>query len=142
MNYEEFRFQFARLTKAFQINRPEERADIYFEELKKISATTFSECCRRAIRDGERFPTIANLLQMAESIQPTRKQNNQSCHLCDGSGTISLWGHTFKTRCIHGQALSKSIAFEPETENDRKKWYINLSNDWQKTYGKELPYEF
>lgn len=139
MTLDQFTFQFQRLTKAFTVNKPEHKADIYFEELKKIDVTVFSEAVRRAVRECEKLPTIAKLLSLCDAIGP-RQSKGSHCGDCDGFGFVSLWNHAWRARCIHGQKLSKSMAFVPETKEDRTKHFLNLGHEYKKTYGREFPY--
>ena len=121
MNYNDFQNNFDKLVAAFSITNPEKKAKIYFDELKTLSAHVFAQAVRNTIRDSDRWPTIAKLLQVAGSIQP--KQNDRSirqlCDRCDGYGWVIFENHAFRGRCPHGMLLSKQIAFSPESEIDK-----------------------
>lgn len=142
MEFDDFNFQYQRLARAFTVSRAEERLSIYFEELQKIDLVTFTEAVRRSIRDGERFPTIAHLIKTCDAICPPSQRSKENCPMCDGTGQVSLWAHTFRTRCRHGKAQNNAIAFEPATENERFDYYSNLQNEWKSIYGKEFPYPY
>lgn len=118
MTQDEFEIGFSRLTQAFTIQKPEDKAKIYFEELSSITQSTWMECVRYFVRKGERFPTIAAILSMAQGID-SRDQHTLSapvnCILCDGHGWVVIERTAFRSRCGHSQGLSEKIPLAPAT---------------------------
>ncbi len=138
MNSEDFWEQFEKLTFAFHIQKPEQRAKVYYEHLSTIDLDVFKRAVNDCIKESDRFPTIAHLLQTASKIAPKYGRQSVECEQCDGMGTISRFKHTFRARCIHGEQISKLMQLAPRDEADWSQTYFNLNKEWQKLYGEEL----
>lgn len=137
MNFDEFKHGFDKLVQAFSPSKPDEKSKIYFEELKRLNALVYSRTCSRLVRESEKFPTIAKILQTAESISPSHHLELKPCMECDGRGLVSKWNHTFRARCEHGYMPSKIIALVPLPEEEEH-WKPKLNDEWRMIYGQDL----
>lgn len=140
MELHDFTHEFSRLTTAFTVQKPEDKAKVYYEELRRIPFNTFKAAISRLIREADRFPAIATILSTTDAITPKSGLSGVSCSVCNGYGSISLWNHTFRAPCEHGARLNKMIALFPQTDRERQIRFLNLSNEWKKLYGKDFPH--
>lgn len=138
MNEDDFKIGFGKLIKAFTVAKPIEKADIYFQVLQKIHGDVWIKTCDHALNNCEKFPTIMKLIEIADNFSGYRGRVAQACSDCDGLGTLSMWNHTFRARCIHGEKVSKYIPLIPVTPYDKQKAYNLINADWKKLYGYEL----
>jgi len=117
MTNETFVFHWRRLCGAFSATKPDEKGKIYFEELEKYDGSTFAKICAQIIRQDDRFPSIAKIITLIDSITPKEKTGIENCAVCNGSGWVWIWGVVYRGRCKHGEKLSTKISIAPLDEN-------------------------
>lgn len=138
MTFDEFSECFDQVVKAFTVTKAEDKALIYFERLKNLSKYTFFKTCEYAVDHGEKFPTIAKLIEISRNFPDTQNKTQLDCNECRGDGMISKWNHGFRCRCLNGERISKRIPLVPVTQEERKFWYGKLNKEWRELYGKDL----
>lgn len=139
MSVDDFRDGFEKLIQAFTVGKPDEKAKIYYERLKKIPFDAWQKTCDNAVDTCDKFPTIAKLVSISQNFQGYTGRTEQPCNDCDGFGTISMWNHTFRGRCIHGEKVSKYIPLAPRDEFEKERAYQVLNKSWKELYGQDLP---
>lgn len=138
MNREEFAEPFNELVMAFSVQKPNDKAEIYFKKLSKLSSITFLKTCNFAIETCERFPTISRLIEIARTFPDTSDRAQFDCKDCEGGGIVSKWRTAFKCRCLNGERMSKQIPLVPVTQDEKKFWYGPLNKEHFDLYGKDL----
>ena len=113
MRQDQFQANFNRLVQAFNVSKPEEKAEIYFEELEHADGNAFGRAVQKIVREHDRFPSIAQLLEAVRYFQPKNEQKHEECAVCDGTGWVMIYGVAYRGRCKHGGALSGRIKLAP-----------------------------
>jgi len=109
------------------------------KRLRRLSGETFLKTCEYAVDNCDKFPTIVKLIQIADNFTGFTGRVEQPCNDCDGFGTVSMWNHTFRGRCIHGEKVSKYIPLAPRDEFEKERAYQVLNKSWKELYGQDLP---
>ena len=136
MNQYDFGQEFDRLVQAFNVTKPEDKAKVYFEELKNINLNSFKSVVTHIIRNNDRFPSISTILNQEASINPPKRREKAACDQCDGYGWKKLGYQVYRGDCAHGQKLSKSIKVCP-SEDKRYIELFNQKNDLISVYGED-----
>lgn len=137
MQREDFVEYFFDLTKAFAVQKPQDKSEIYFKKLERLSAETFRKACNHALDTCDRFPTIAKLIELSR-LFPDKDRAQFKCDHCLGSGILSKWKHAFRCRCLNGERVSKQIPLVPDTFEEKKAMYERLNQDWNMLYGESV----
>jgi hypothetical protein len=131
MTHEEFSVGFNKLCQAFSVTKPEQKARIYWSELKDVRPTLWNEAIRKHVRGGERFPTISTLLVLCSPPSQNEHLSRQDCKKCDGFGWMVFEETAYRGRCEHGKRLSDKIAMYPVSElyvfNEKRR--IKMANE-------------
>lgn len=138
MTSDEFKYGFDKLVSAFHVQKPTEKANVYFEYLENIDASVFSQAVNELLKESDKMPTIAKIIQKCAAIRPSYGRTEAKCNDCDGFGMVSKWRHSFRGRCIHGEQVSKQMALVPVTPEEKKRWYGRLNKEWFELYGEDL----
>lgn len=141
MTFDEFSPVFQQLVNAFHVSKADKKIDVYFKHLQKMPFYVFVKSVEKCESDLDKFPTIAKIFETAASIFPPMSRKAQECNACDGFGTVSLWRHTFRARCLHGDQVSKSIARVPVSESEKSLCYEGLNREWNEIYNHDLVWE-
>lgn len=136
MTRDEFAPMFEELSKAFHVQKFEDKAQTYHKHLHQISPNVFRKVIHKAIQELDKFPTIMKLIELSRPMAESQK--TFECSDCEGTGQISKWSHGFRCRCLNGERISKQIALVPVSIEEKKYWYGRLNRDWNECYGKDL----
>lgn len=134
MTFEQFKANFDRLVKAFNISKPEDKSKVYFEELKNITGGLFASACTKIIRSQDRFPSISAILLIVSTVTPSERKERATCADCDGFGWVKIGLEMYRGDCHHGLELSNKIMVAPNKE-DRSIEMINQKQRWSEWYG-------
>lgn len=134
----EFKENFRKLVKAFTVTKPEDKAEIYFEKLSRLSASVFSRTCDYLTTNTDKFPTIMKILEVSRMFPDQETQRSFECKECASGGLIAKWRHSFRCTCLNGEKYSKNFPLVPITEQERRFWYGKLNKEWNDLYGKDL----
>ena len=137
MTPEDFYEPFLQLTQAFTVTKGREKGEVYYKKLCSMDAELFIKTCDFAIETLDKFPAISKLLSISQMLRGFTSRVEQECNICDGFGTVSLWKHTFRARCVHGEKVSKYIPLEPY-EGQKQRVYKILNTSWKELYGENL----
>lgn len=137
MTLDEFREDFDRLVNAFSVQKPEGKADVYYDELKNIPKFRFRQIVTDVIRNSDRFPSIAVLLERTGALTPAEVPQKQLCNVCDGFGNVFIYGVAYRGDCSHGERHSKKIKVAPRDRVALEVELIRQEADWKETYGTE-----
>lgn len=138
MTQYEFTECFTELCDAFTVQKPENKAKIYFEKLSRLSQTSFKKTCDYLTENTDKFPTIMKIIEVSRMFPDPETTKVFECKECLGGGMVSKWRHSFRCRCLNGERISKQIPLVPISHEDRKFWYGRLNKEWNETYGKDL----
>ncbi len=138
MTNEEFKIGFDMLVKAFTVAKPFEKSEVYLSRLGKIHGDVWIKTCEHAVDNCEKFPTIMKIIQIADNYSGFRGRQEQQCSECDGFGTLTMWKHTFRARCLHGEKVSKHIPLVPVTTYEKQRAYDVQNKAWKELYGTDL----
>ena len=137
MTDDDFFEPFNELTQAFSVQKPNDKAKIYFIKLKRLSSETFKKTCDYAIENLEKFPSIKQLLAIAPMFPDRSDLSQFDCKDCGGCGLVVKWSHSFRCRCLNGERMSKKIALVPFSQDEKKFWYGVLNKQNNQLYGKD-----
>lgn len=136
MTNEEFTDQFIKLTEAFTVSKPEQKARIYYSRLSYIRNTPFINVVEIILDQSTRFPTIADIRNTYSSLPQEQEIRDVSCSKClSGNGLIKIGLEVYRARCMHGHALNPMIKLAPETDKIAIEEF-NQKHTWDSLYAK------
>ena len=137
MTQEEFSHGFVKLTSAFSVNRPQDKARIYFEELTGLESNAWKKTVNRLLRSAAKFPTIKEILDTSQGfIHAKTQEGDRHCRSCDGYGGVLIGDVYFRVDCIHGQTMiSQNVLAAPKSPEERRGLCLRLGRDYVKLYG-------
>lgn len=137
MTKHEFTQQMETLSHAFSnADQGEKKLKVYFENLGHIEFDKFRLIVAACIKKMDRFPSIAQILEVYAAVNPPQRKIEARCDRCDGYGWKKLGYQVYRGDCAHGQKLSKSIKVCP-SEDKRYIELFNQKNDLISVYGED-----